>query len=455
MVYAPPAIRTRRYEPPESGGGGWLLFWLFFLLVLAGGGAAGWYFLWGPGSRGYISSDLDLVPRDAAGLVSFRAADLWNGSVGEGFKAWCKKLGMSVADVEEKIGISPADIERLTVILPSLDEEDRDSQWVILAFGKACDQAKVVKALLGKDVEERTHEGKTYHNAGDPRNKAVYFVTDRIAVFGAPAIVKQVISKPRARTEGALQAACKELEQKHLLVAALGRLPSKARQKMAQGAPPALQKIVEGLDECQSTLLTVDEGTRLDFNLKLNFSDSAAARKFQTAAKGGLEELKGLLQKELKAAAPRKDSPEREVLEMLEATAKKVTVELEGAQVELRARTPDSGRDFGSFFAVTFFMFQPRGDNAKVGLARSRVRMLESACAAYRVGQGDYPESLQQLTQKTDKGGPYLADPGALLDPWNQPYLYDRVGTRNGGAQPDIWTINPANGEEIGNWGKK
>ena len=41
--------------------------------------------------------------------------------------------------------------------------------------------------------------------------------------------------------------------------------------------------------------------------------------------------------------------------------------------------------------------------------------------------------------------------PDALLDHWKNPYQYDAAGPKNGGKQPDIWTVTPE-GKVIGNW---
>jgi general secretion pathway protein G len=76
---------------------------------------------------------------------------------------------------------------------------------------------------------------------------------------------------------------------------------------------------------------------------------------------------------------------------------------------------------------------------------------LTSACQAYSLKRGGYPDSLQQLLQQDAKGGPYLDDPAALLDPWGQTYQYDKSGPRNNSRKPDIWTKGP-DGIDIGNW---
>ena len=53
---------------------------------------------------------------------------------------------------------------------------------------------------------------------------------------------------------------------------------------------------------------------------------------------------------------------------------------------------------------------------------------------------------------KDARGGPYLDNPDALIDPWGNTYQYDPVGPRNNGVRPDTWTVNPRDGTLIGNW---
>jgi hypothetical protein len=44
----------------------------------------------------------------------------------------------------------------------------------------------------------------------------------------------------------------------------------------------------------------------------------------------------------------------------------------------------------------------------------------------------------------------------ALLDPWGQPFQYDKNGTINQGMKPDIWTTDPKDPQrtKLGNWPK-
>jgi len=97
------------------------------------------------------------------------------------------------------------------------------------------------------------------------------------------------------------------------------------------------------------------------------------------------------------------------------------------------------------------FLMQALSDT-QGDLAAVQTKTLTNACNMYKIKHnGQYPESLQQLLQKDQRGGPYLDDPEALKDQWGQFYQYDRSGPRNNGVRPDIWTRSPE-GKEIGNW---
>lgn len=104
--------------------------------------------------------------------------------------------------------------------------------------------------------------------------------------------------------------------------------------------------------------------------------------------------------------------------------------------------------------AVPIYMTQL--ENAKKDRARVDVLTLTKTCEMYKIKFGDFPTSLETLTQPTpDGGGAYLEISG-LLDPWNREYQYAPQGQHNAATgKPDIWSQGPnvadPNGA-IGNW---
>jgi hypothetical protein len=94
-------------------------------------------------------------------------------------------------------------------------------------------------------------------------------------------------------------------------------------------------------------------------------------------------------------------------------------------------------------------------EGAKRDVAQQKAKGdLSTACKTYKLKHGEYPAQLADLLQGRDGYPAYLESEEALIDPWNQQYRYDPAGPRNNGNQPDIWTVNPDTGEELGNWPK-
>jgi general secretion pathway protein G len=95
-------------------------------------------------------------------------------------------------------------------------------------------------------------------------------------------------------------------------------------------------------------------------------------------------------------------------------------------------------------------------DDAKKSTARSQCKILGQAAASYQLQYGDFPGSLQALTQPTADGGkPYL-EASALVDPWGRQYQYAAPGPHHAATgEPDVWSQGPnladPNGV-IGNW---
>lgn len=91
-------------------------------------------------------------------------------------------------------------------------------------------------------------------------------------------------------------------------------------------------------------------------------------------------------------------------------------------------------------------------DDAKANRAQADIRTLTTACQTYKLKNGDYPESLNELWQPQDGSTkPYVDSAAALVDPWGKQYVYDPSGQNNGGLKPDISTTDP-DGVPITNW---
>ena len=90
----------------------------------------------------------------------------------------------------------------------------------------------------------------------------------------------------------------------------------------------------------------------------------------------------------------------------------------------------------------------PEQTQAKVDAAKAQLTVLTRATQAYRIKNGEYPETLNELVE----GKPsYLKNKDALIDPWKRMYHYQPSGEKNDGKRPDIWTETPDK-QVIGNW---
>jgi general secretion pathway protein G len=91
-------------------------------------------------------------------------------------------------------------------------------------------------------------------------------------------------------------------------------------------------------------------------------------------------------------------------------------------------------------------------DDARKGAAKAQAKNLAEAAMQYQIKYGEYPPSLEALTQPTADGGKPFLEPSALLDPWSHAYHYVVPGPNHPSTgYPDVWAIGPAN-EQIGNW---
>ena len=113
-----------------------------------------------------LPSDLALAPRDGAGFISIRVADLVDSAAGKEILAQLHKdkegTGDLLTDLREELVAPPADIERLTLIL--------DAQVMIVRTVKPYDRDKLLdcagrrgagQALQGQDALRRRRRTRT------------------------------------------------------------------------------------------------------------------------------------------------------------------------------------------------------------------------------------------------------------------------------------------------------
>jgi general secretion pathway protein G len=95
-------------------------------------------------------------------------------------------------------------------------------------------------------------------------------------------------------------------------------------------------------------------------------------------------------------------------------------------------------------------------ENAKKDRAKIDCKALTTAVEAYKLRYGDYPPSLQALTQNAPDGSLPTLEPSALFDPWQHEYQYSPQGQHNAAyGKADIWSLGPRLNDPngiIGNW---
>ena len=99
--------------------------------------------------------------------------------------------------------------------------------------------------------------------------------------------------------------------------------------------------------------------------------------------------------------------------------------------------------------AGSYFFFQQYED-AKVGTAKMKAQTLSSRADEYKLKHGDYPPSLDALTQSID-GAPPMCAPDMIRDPWGKVFQIDPNGPKNAGGRADVFTTSPK-GQVIGNF---
>lgn len=94
-------------------------------------------------------------------------------------------------------------------------------------------------------------------------------------------------------------------------------------------------------------------------------------------------------------------------------------------------------------------------ENAKIDRARIDLKSLTDAVSIYKVQQGDYPPSLEALTQRTADGGTAYLEGEILFDPWGRRYVYERENRHPTTGKPHIYSEGPNPGDpnsRISNW---
>jgi hypothetical protein len=263
-------------------------------LLLVGGGIGLWLWL-----NSGISSDFQLVPRDAQFFVTVRVADAMDSPLG---KKVADQLGGipreakdALADAEKKAGLSLKDIERVTFVMP--DFEKPQVSWAIIHTAKAYDKDKIETLL--SSPQEKEYEGKKYYLAS---GTAVHFHSRSVLVVGSEQGVKDCLDKAGKHKsgplEGALEAASKKKYQVVLGVSLPPALMAKARK---EAVGPKADKY-KPLLELNGGYMAVAVANDIEWELGITFPDKDKARAAEKLTTELLDELKRELPRQKEAA---------------------------------------------------------------------------------------------------------------------------------------------------------
>lgn len=115
-----------------------------------------------------------------------------------------------------------------------------------------------------------------------------------------------------------------------------------------------------------------------------------------------------------------------------------------------------------ALFALVVAIITPRyggGYGNRITAAHAGITAIKIALDNYKMDNGFYPKSFNDLLQRTDDAkswhGPYFDPPQLPIDPWGDNYIYEFPGKHNPSSY-DLLSVGPDGKEgtddDIGNW---
>src|ERR1700722_3686989 len=104
-----------------------------------------------------------------------------------------------------------------------------------------------------------------------------------------------------------------------------------------------------------------------------------------------------------------------------------------------------------AFFCLFSYFLMPYPEKAKEDIDAKNTTQIAKACETYKLMHGDYPRSLEALTERIGNDPPILEP--EVLKPKSKPgghFEYDRNGPQNSGLTVDVWIDCPS-GRRRGN----
>jgi hypothetical protein len=238
-----------------------------------------------------LPTDLNLVPRNAAGFIHIRAADLWQSVWAKDIRYLVDKAGPEAWKAfEKRCPLDPATLDRITLILltpqtltepfPTVDPES-NSALVVVSTRKPYERLPLIRAL---GPREKVYRQNLYYFNEDMWSGLILVDEHTFVIGSEDSLIRFLQMSRQPNPTGPLQAALVEAAAKHPLVVALNpTLLSK--EKETQSMPPPLQKLLTA--RCSFLTLDLEPAIRLD--LRLDFTSQDQAREGEKALRDALE----------------------------------------------------------------------------------------------------------------------------------------------------------------------
>ena len=217
-------------------------------------------------ASGALPADLNLVPRDAFGFLSFRVADIWtNRDVTKLRDDLAKTNPEAVREflAPLSVGVDPSEVWNAWTFLmakvPPFEGNSQPAFAVFVATTKPYDIKKILKDLM-PDGKEEKFKGKILFTSS---GAAIHPISDRAYLLGPAHVVEEILSQtPPKDGKGPLSEALTLAAEKHLVTGGMNPAP------LLKALPPEAQQSEEfesfkPILESQSLALAFDAGKEL------------------------------------------------------------------------------------------------------------------------------------------------------------------------------------------------
>lgn len=223
-----------------------------------------------------LPPELDLVPRDAVGFVSYRVADLvQKPELRAVFDKLAKQYAGDLAQSKDKLGFDPLKLDRVVVLMREL-RPGREAIVMILSNTEPFAQEKLRKAI------QESENGRD-KAAMAP---ALHFVNDKLAVVCTQQTMEEFLKDfQKQNKHGALADALKEAAGNHVMTVGVNA----ALLSMAAGDKvPDEAEAFRPLLKTKLALATIDLDKELRLHCRFNYDGAEEAKQAAKSVETGL-----------------------------------------------------------------------------------------------------------------------------------------------------------------------